>query len=175
MSNTSSEKKKDGSVIGDLMEAKEQPQTQLTVGAKVVQAGKDVTYLGIILVGFAVTGALIWYVVSELFFGFSPNTVYSYSLKQVLANSEVVEELCEPIMGHGETTRRGRRRHVSYQEYIVDGENYMRVKFYAKGQKRTGTVHVDVKQGSRGNIIYRFILVELTDYPQRTIIVLDNR
>jgi hypothetical protein len=34
----------------------------------------------------------------------------------------------------------------SYQEYIVDGENYMRVKFYVSGQKRKGTVHVDVKQ-----------------------------
>ena len=36
--------------------------------------------------------------------------------------------------------------HYSYQEYVVDGENYMRVKFYLKGSKRKGTVHVDVKQ-----------------------------
>jgi len=36
--------------------------------------------------------------------------------------------------------------HCSYQEYLVDGENYMRVKFYLKGSKRKGTVHVDVKQ-----------------------------
>ena len=36
--------------------------------------------------------------------------------------------------------------HFSYQEYLVDGENYMRVKFYLKGSKRKGTVHVDVKQ-----------------------------
>ena len=34
----------------------------------------------------------------------------------------------------------------SYQEYLVDGENYMRVKFYIKGSNRKGTVHVDVKQ-----------------------------
>lgn len=36
--------------------------------------------------------------------------------------------------------------HYSYQEYLVDGENYMRVKFYLSGSKRKGTVHVDVKQ-----------------------------
>ena len=36
--------------------------------------------------------------------------------------------------------------HYSYQEYLVDGENYMRVKFYLKGSKRKGKVHVDVKQ-----------------------------
>ena len=34
----------------------------------------------------------------------------------------------------------------SYQEYLVDGENYMRVKFYVSGPKRKGTVHVDVKE-----------------------------
>ena len=36
--------------------------------------------------------------------------------------------------------------HYSYQEYVVGGENYMRVKFYLKGSRRKGTVHVDVKQ-----------------------------
>ncbi|EDO35905.1 predicted protein [Nematostella vectensis] len=172
---STSKKKKEASESGDLMEAQEQPESQLTVGAKVVQAGKDVTYLGIIIVGFAVTGALLWYVFSELFLGFSPNRVYSDALKKVLANSEVVEELGEPIMGHGEETRRGRRRHVSFQEYVVDGEDYMRIKFYAKGSKRKGTVHVDVKKGSRGSFIYRFIFVEIPDYPSRTIIILDNR
>ena len=34
----------------------------------------------------------------------------------------------------------------SFQEYIVAGENYMRVKFYVAGVHRKGTVHVDVKQ-----------------------------
>ncbi|KAL9974620.1 hypothetical protein ACROYT_G011678 [Oculina patagonica] len=174
-SSKTSEEKKESSVLQDLVESKEQPQTQLTVGAKVAQAGKDVSYFGIILVGFAVTGALIWFVVSELFFGFSANRVYASALKKVKASAEVVEAIGEPIMGHGETTSRGRRRHVSYQEYLVDGENYMRVKFYLSGSKRKGTVHVDVKQGSRGNFEYRFIFVELTGSPRETIVVLDNR
>lgn len=171
---TSSDKKAEGSsVFQELVESREQPQTQLTVGAKVVQAGKDVSYFGIILIGFAITGALLWFLVSELFLGFSPNRVYAHALKKVKANAEVVEAIGEPIMGHGETTSRGRRRHVSYQEYLVEGENYMRVKFYVKGSKRKGTVHADVKQGSRGNFDYRFIFVELSPY--ETIVVLDNR
>lgn len=170
-----SEERKDSSVFQELVESHEKPQTELTVGAKVAQAGKDVSYFGIILVGFAVTGVLIWFVVSELFFGFSANRVYASALKKVKASAEVVEAVGEPIMGHGETTSRGRRRHVSYQEYLVDGENYMRVKFYLKGSKRKGTVHVDVKQGSRGNFDYRFIFVELTGFPSETIVVLDNR
>lgn len=171
--NSRDREQKDNSVLQDLVEAREQPQTQLTVGAKVAQAGKDVSYFGIILIGFGVTGALLWFVISELFFGFSANRVYASALKKVKANAEVVQAVGEPIMGHGETTSRGRRRNVSYQEYLVDGENYMRVKFYLKGSKRKGTVHVDVKQAARGNFDYRYILVELSPY--ETIIVLDNR
>lgn len=174
-SSKKSEERKESSVFQELVESHEKPQTELTVGAKVAQAGKDVSYFGIILVGFAVTGVLIWFVVSELFFGFSANRVYASALKKVKASAEVLEAVGEPIMGHGETTSRGRRRHVSYQEYLVDGENYMRVKFYLKGSKRKGTVHVDVKQGSRGNFDYRFIFVELTGFPSETIVVLDNR
>ena len=34
----------------------------------------------------------------------------------------------------------------SHQEYIVDNETYMRVKFYVDGSKRKGTVHVDLKK-----------------------------
>ena len=41
----------------------------------------------------------------------------------------------------------------SSQEYIVAGENYMRVKFYVSGAHRKGTVHVDVKQ-----VIWRLLL-----------------
>lgn len=150
--NSRDREQKDNSVLQDLVEAREQPQTQLTVGAK---------------------GALLWFVISELFFGFSANRVYASALKKVKANAEVVQAVGEPIMGHGETTSRGRRRNVSYQEYLVDGENYMRVKFYLKGSKRKGTVHVDVKQAARGNFDYRYIFVELSPY--ETIIVLDNR
>jgi len=175
LSEKASRDEREGSVLQDLVESREQPQTQLTVGAKVAQAGKDVSYFGIILIGFAITGALLWFVISELLFGFSANRVYASALKKVKASAEVVEAIGEPIMGHGETTSRGRRRHVSYQEYLVDGENYMRVKFYLSGPKRKGTVHVDVKQGSRGNFDYRFIFVELTGSPYQTIVVLDNR
>ena len=36
-----------------------------------------------------VTGVLIWFVVSELFFGFSANRVYTSALKKVKASAEV--------------------------------------------------------------------------------------
>lgn len=36
-----------------------------------------------------VTGVLIWFVVCELFFGFSANRVYTSALKKVKASAEV--------------------------------------------------------------------------------------
>ena len=33
-----------------------------------------------------------------------------------------------------------------HQEYEVEGVTYMRMKFYVKGSRRTGTVHLDMKK-----------------------------
>lgn len=33
-----------------------------------------------------------------------------------------------------------------HQEYIVDGESYMRVKFYVDGSRRKGEAHLDLKK-----------------------------
>ncbi|XP_065064374.1 mitochondrial import inner membrane translocase subunit Tim21-like [Rhopilema esculentum] len=166
---------KKGTDSQDVVEAREHKDGQLTVGAKVKQAGKDASYMGIVLVGFAVTGVLIWYVLSELLFSFSPNSVYSKALKVVKQNTSVLHAIGEPVKAYGEETSRGRRRRVSHQEYIVDGVNYMRVKFYIAGSKRKGTVHVDTKEISRGRFEFRYIFVELDGHPPETIIVEDRR
>ena len=41
-----------------------------------------------------------------------------------------------------------------HQEYIVDNETYMRVKFYVDGSKRKGTVHVDLKKVSSLSMLH---------------------
>lgn len=174
-SNNLAKEEKKPETLQELIEATEKQETSVTVGQKVAQAGKDVSYFAIILAGFAVTGALLWYVCSELFLSSSPNKIYANALKKVKQNDEVIEAIGRSIKAYGEETSRGRRRHVSYQEYIVNGENYMRVKFYVAGNQRKGTVHVDVKQTSSRKYEYRFIFVELEGFPPRTIIIEDNR
>ena len=49
----------------------------------VVRAGKDFTYLLVVLGGFAVAGFLLWSVGSEFFSFNSPQTVYTKALKRV--------------------------------------------------------------------------------------------
>ena len=103
-----------GSVLNELMSLKTEDQPkQLTVGAKgitapqvkvacpvwhllslfsscvVVQAGKDFTYLLVVLGGFAVAGFLLWSVGSEFFSTNSPQSIYAKALKRVKQDSQV--------------------------------------------------------------------------------------
>ncbi|XP_064394876.1 mitochondrial import inner membrane translocase subunit Tim21-like isoform X3 [Halichondria panicea] len=141
----SKSKQEHRSVLMQFVESKEEPKA-VTVGAKVVQAGKDVSYVAVILGGFAVAGFLLWSVGSEFFMSDSPSAIFTKALKRVKADPRVIEALGEPITGHGEMSGRGRRRHIAHQEYIVEGESYMRVKFYVDGSKRKGEAHLDLKK-----------------------------
>ena len=44
------------------------------------------------------SGALVWFVMSELFFGFSPNKVYSDALKKIKTNDEVCPVHCRLLI-----------------------------------------------------------------------------
>lgn len=164
-----------GSVLMQFAGTKKEEPKQLTVGAKVAQAGKDVSWVMVIIGGFAITGFLLWSIGSEFFSGSSPSTIFTKALKRVKNDPQVVEALGEPITGHGETTGRGRRRDIAYQEYEVEGATYMRVKFYVDGSRRKGTAHLDLKKNDQGKYECRFLFVELKGYPSQTIVLEDNR
>lgn len=61
----------------------------VAVTLAVVQAGKDVSYLVVIIAGFVVAGFLFWSVGSEFFSQNSPSVVYSRALKRVKADPRV--------------------------------------------------------------------------------------
>jgi import inner membrane translocase subunit TIM21 len=140
----SEDKQHHGSVVMEVL-SKEEPK-QLTVGAKVVQAGRDFTYLIAIVAGFGLMGFLFYSVGSEFFSSTSPSSIFTQALKRVKADERIKEILGEPITGHGEETGRGRRRHLNYLEYEVDGKTYMRMKFYVSGTKRKGEAVLDLKK-----------------------------
>lgn len=75
-------------------------------------------------------------------------------------------------------TRRGRRQHVSFTEYVKDKLKHTRVKFYIEGSEpgKRGTVYAEVKENREsGEYDFRYIFVEIESYPRRTITVEDNR
>lgn len=149
-----------------------------SAGQKVKEAGRDFTYLLVVLIGLGVTGGLLYVLFQELFSSSSPNKVYGKAFNKVKLNPEVIGAFGEPIKCYGETTRRGRRQHISHLEYVKDGLKHMRLKFYIEGSEPglKGTVHSELKESPEtGKYEFRFIFVDIDTYPRRTIIVEDNR
>lgn len=145
---------------------------------KVKEAGRDFTYLIVVLIGLGVTGGLLYVVFQELFSSSSPNKVYGKAFDKVKSHPEVIGAFGEPIKCYGETTRRGRRQQVSHLEYLKDGLKHMRLKFYIEGSEPglKGTVHSESKENPEtGKYEFRYIFVEIDTYPRRNIIVEDNR
>ncbi|XP_029954870.1 mitochondrial import inner membrane translocase subunit Tim21 [Salarias fasciatus] len=151
---------------------------KLSTAQKVKEAGRDFTYLIVVLVGFGVTGALLYVVFQELFSSTSPNKVYGKAFDKVKSHPEVIGAFGEPLKCYGETTRRGRRQQVSHLEYLKDGLKHMRLKFYIEGSEPglKGIVHSESKENPEtGKYEFRYIVVEMDTYPRRTIVVEDNR
>lgn len=159
-----------------LVHARENPYAHLTVGQKVKEVGKDVSYLAVIAFGFAVTGLIFYVIGSELFSSDSPSGVYGDALKKCQNSIEVTAALGEPIKAYGETTRRGRRRHVRHTEFEADGVSRMRMQFYIEGPNRSkATVHAEVQKDASGKFEYYYLVVETEGYPHRTFVLEDNR
>ncbi|KAI4891906.1 hypothetical protein NFI96_015863 [Prochilodus magdalenae] len=157
---------------------KGQTSTGFAAAQKVKQAGKDFTYLIVVLVGLGVTGGLLYVIFQELFSSSSPSKLYGKAFEKCRSHPEVIGAFGEPIKGYGETTRRGRRQQVSHIEYIKDGQKYMRLKFYIEGSEPglRGTVHSETKQNPEtGKFEFRYIFVDIDTYPRRTIVIEDNR
>lgn len=145
---------------------------------KVKEAGRDFTYLIVVLVGLGVTGGLLYVVFQELFSSSSPNKIYGKAFNKVKIDTEVIGAFGEPIKGYGETTRRGRRQQVRHMEYIKDGLKHMHLKFYIEGSEPglKGIVHSEsIENPETGKYEFRYIFVEVDTYPRRTIIIEDNR
>ncbi|KAM6219520.1 mitochondrial import inner membrane translocase subunit Tim21 [Rhynchocyon petersi] len=150
----------------------------VSTSQKVKEAGRDFTYLIVVLFGIGVTGALFYVVFKELFSSSSPNKIYGRALEKCRVHPEVLAVFGEPIRGYGEMTRRGRRQHVSFIEYVKDGLRHVRLKFYIEGSEpgKRGTVHAEVKENpAGGQYDFRYLFVEVETYPRRTIVLEDNR
>ncbi|XP_067290643.1 mitochondrial import inner membrane translocase subunit Tim21-like [Pseudorasbora parva] len=145
---------------------------------KVKQAGKDFTYLIVVLIGLGVTGGLLYVVFQELFSSSSPSKIYGKAFEKCRSHPEVIGAFGEPIKGFGETSRRGRRQQVSHVEYMKNGSKYMRLKFYIEGSEPglRGTVHSESKENPEtGKYEFRYIFVDIDTYPKRTVVIEDNR
>ncbi|XP_044750810.1 mitochondrial import inner membrane translocase subunit Tim21 [Coccinella septempunctata] len=145
------------------------------LGEKVRETTKTASYMGVILLGVAVTGSLFYAVFSELFSSKSPNNVYTNAVKKCLSDTRVEDKLGYPIAAYGEETRRGRRQHPTHVVYKRNGKQCIRMKFYLKGSAHKGTVQLEMVEDDSGKYEYRYLFVQVEDLFQTTIILEDNR
>lgn len=62
---------------------------------------------------------MFYAILSELFSGQSPNSVYTEALKLCRSDPKLSDLLGEPIKGYGELSSRGRRRHVRSDSFLL--------------------------------------------------------
>ncbi|OXU28589.1 hypothetical protein TSAR_014373 [Trichomalopsis sarcophagae] len=157
----------------------EQPESggQVQVGfAEVVKENtKSAWYMSVIVAGIGVTAVMFYAIFRELFSKKSPNSVYSLALDRLMNDPKVTDALGSPIKAYGEETRRGRRGHVSHTSYEKNGVQHMRMKFYIQGQRKQGTVYLEVREDANGDWFYRYLFVQLKDMARSVIVLEDNR
>jgi import inner membrane translocase subunit TIM21 len=146
-------------------------QVTLSVGEKVKEDAKTATYGGVILLGIAVTCAMGYFILSELFSDDSPNNIYTKSFKLCKANQDVQDTLGGPIKCYGEETRRGWRRHVAHQQFLHGETKILRMRFYLEGKFNKATVHVEKKGNVNGKYDYSYLVVDVDGYPPRRITI----
>ncbi|KNC80423.1 hypothetical protein SARC_07211 [Sphaeroforma arctica JP610] len=161
----------------EMMDYKNRAAGEITTARKVVEAGRDLTYLGVIIFGVGLTGVFAYSVFGELFGGSTPNALYSTSVKRIRADERAKTLLGDSIKAYGEETRRGRRRHLTSQEYEVEGEVYLRMRFYVEGERNEGTVHLEVKKKGRTGFEWRYLMIEIpgNGLPSEFVVMEDNR
>ncbi len=151
-------------------------ETSISVAENIKETTKTVSYTAIILVVFGVAAAVVYTIFSELFSSKSAHSVYSQAFAYVVNDERVRKVFGDSIKAFGEETRRGRRQRVSHVRYNKDNKNYLRMKFYIKGNGRgeRGSVHLEMIENDKGHYEYRYLFVYL-DGIHPPIILEDNR
>ncbi|XP_055385009.1 mitochondrial import inner membrane translocase subunit Tim21 isoform X2 [Condylostylus longicornis] len=113
---------------------------------RIKENAKTASYIGVIVLGFGVTGIMFYTISKELFSSKSPNTVYNKALQRVISDNRVQDALGVPIKGYGEETKRQRRNHAAHKVFMRNGIEHMRMQFYVQGSRQKATVHLEVKE-----------------------------
>lgn len=176
-SKANEESHRDNAIIEN-RKTEENKEVSTSVVENIKETSKTISYTGIIIVVFCIAMTIVYAILSELFSSKSPHRIYSRAYKYISEDPKVRNLIGDQIKGFGEETRRGRRRHVSHIEYSKNGRNYLRMKFYIKGNRGYGTVHLEMVENDDGKYEYRYLFVVIDSDPsvyKKTLILEDNR
>lgn len=157
---------------GALATAKERTDVSTDVkpiGERIKENTKTASYMGVIVLGVSITGALFYAIFRELWSSNSPNNVYSAALDRCVNDTRIQDQLGAPIKGFGEETRRRRRQHVAHSVFDRNGVPHMRMQFYIQGIRNKATVHLEMKQVRfvvcrRDNFVYLISFLIVSEF-----------
>ncbi|KAI8968454.1 TIM21-domain-containing protein [Mycotypha africana] len=140
--------------------------SELSTPQKVVVASKTTVNLGVILTGLGLTGAIVYYITSELFSSQSTTSIFNRTVDLIRENEEIKDILGEPIKGHGEPSRSKRRRNrrIMSQEVVdLEGKDHLLMRFYVEGPLNQGTVLIDMikDEENKKKWIYKKLYVDI--------------
>lgn len=104
----------------------------------------------------------------------SPQRIYSNAIQLIRDDVRCLDLFGVQIAAYGETSGRGRRRHIANKRYVKNGEERVRIVFHIKGAKKKGKATAEVANIG-GVWDYRFLLVETDELVRDSIILIDNR
>lgn len=139
-------------------------EISLTFSSSVVVASKTTFNVGIILTGFALTSAIVYYIGSELFGSQSTTSIFSDAVDRVKANEEIVSILGEPIKAHGEPSRNSRRRNRRIASQVVEDQEHkphLFMRFYLEGSITQGTVMLEMIKDEKDKWQYKQLYVDV--------------
>ncbi|KAG0181520.1 mitochondrial import inner membrane translocase subunit tim21 [Apophysomyces sp. BC1034] len=137
---------------------------ELSTPQKVVAASKATVNIGVIVTGVVVTGALVYFVTSELFGSQSSTSIFSDAVDRVRKNEELVEMLGEPIKGHGEPSRNRMKRNRRIRYQIVNDQQdqpHLFMRFYVEGPNNEGTGMVEMIKDEKDKWQYKQLFVDV--------------
>lgn len=173
------------------------------IGERIKENTKTASYMGVIVVGVAVTGVLFFAIFRELMSSTSSNSIYSAALATCIDDPRIQDAIGAPIKGYGEESRRRRRQHVAHAIVDRNGQPFMKMHFYIQGIRNKATVQLEKRLvcstisirthpidlfdpkkfsnifffslNSQSDGKYRYFFVQLDHYPHTTVIIEDNR
>ncbi|XP_057325800.1 mitochondrial import inner membrane translocase subunit Tim21-like isoform X1 [Microplitis mediator] len=131
----------------------------------------------VVAVGMVGIMAFFGYVLStELLSDKSPYSIYCKAADRCRQDPKVTDALGGRI--HAQIEKDGDTRRcfsLNYRVYQHNGRTYMRMKFYIQGVREGGTVNLDMRRDDNGNVVYRYLFVQLEDASRSIIVLEDNR
>ncbi|KAI1324175.1 import inner membrane translocase subunit tim-21, mitochondrial [Xylariaceae sp. FL0255] len=143
------------------------PWSDLSAAEKASRATQQSFNFGLVIVGFAMTGAVGYFLYQDVFSSDSKTAYFNRAVDRIKKHPACIAALGDPskITAHGEETQNKWRRArpiASTLKSDAQGNDHLRLHFYVHGPLNSGVVNVHlVKLAGHAEFQYRYLFVDV--------------